>query len=257
MEKDKKYNVILGLMIFFFILFVGISIAWGLGFIGIKSNVDSTTNNTENVINSDSNKLENNSSNEILEGQENSNSNIASDSKDSASINSSSTNNQPILDVTNLDGTKCLNTEGMSYEYSTFKYNHGVSVVIKDNKLFFSVNNNELGDDNIKIEKYKDYEITGINVKDIAEIYVSGWGQAVVCPAVYFLMKDGSIIWLNSEDAIANKDFVVEGKIPNVKNIVRIVNAYASAGFGGGATILGLKSDGSFYDLCIETVNKQ
>lgn len=30
MEKNKKYNVVLGLMIFFFILFVGVCIAWGL-----------------------------------------------------------------------------------------------------------------------------------------------------------------------------------------------------------------------------------
>ena len=39
MEKDKKYNIILGLMIFFFILFVGVCIAWGLGIIGLKDNV--------------------------------------------------------------------------------------------------------------------------------------------------------------------------------------------------------------------------
>lgn len=36
MEKDKKYNVVLGLMIFFFLIIVGVSIAWGLGYIGLK-----------------------------------------------------------------------------------------------------------------------------------------------------------------------------------------------------------------------------
>lgn len=70
-------------------------------------------------------------------------------------------------------------------------------------------------------------------------------------------MKDGSIIWLNSQDAITNKDFVVEGKIPNVEDVVRIVNASSYDGIGSGITIVGVKADGTFYDLCLETVNKQ
>ena len=36
MEKDKKYNVVLGLMIFFFLLFVGVCLSWLLGFITIN-----------------------------------------------------------------------------------------------------------------------------------------------------------------------------------------------------------------------------
>ena len=48
MEKDKKYNIILGLMIFLFILFVGICIAWGLGIISINTN-KTTNNNTSYV----------------------------------------------------------------------------------------------------------------------------------------------------------------------------------------------------------------
>jgi len=50
MEKDKKYTLVLGLMIFFFILFVGVCVAWGLGFIGInitKTN-DSILENSQN-----------------------------------------------------------------------------------------------------------------------------------------------------------------------------------------------------------------
>jgi len=47
MEKDKKYNVVLGLMIFFFILVVGISLAWGLSSISKEDNSEDTK--TENV----------------------------------------------------------------------------------------------------------------------------------------------------------------------------------------------------------------
>lgn len=36
MEKDKKYNLVLGLMIFFFLLFVAGCAAWMLGFISFN-----------------------------------------------------------------------------------------------------------------------------------------------------------------------------------------------------------------------------
>ena len=35
-EKDKKYNAILGIMIFLFLIVLGVALAWGLGYIGIK-----------------------------------------------------------------------------------------------------------------------------------------------------------------------------------------------------------------------------
>lgn len=45
MEKDKKYNIVLGIMIFLFILVVGFAIAWGLGIIGLKDNDVKANNN--------------------------------------------------------------------------------------------------------------------------------------------------------------------------------------------------------------------
>lgn len=61
MEKDKKYSVIVGLLIFFFILFVGVCVAWGLGYInfGKQSNSNEITNGnvtTPNVSNEVTNK---------------------------------------------------------------------------------------------------------------------------------------------------------------------------------------------------------
>lgn len=49
MEKDKKYNIVLGIMIFLFILVVGFAIAWGLGIIGLKDN-EVKANNNDNVV---------------------------------------------------------------------------------------------------------------------------------------------------------------------------------------------------------------
>lgn len=49
MDKDKKYNIILGLMIFFFVIIVGIAIAFGLGYIGINKNASSNNNSQDNA----------------------------------------------------------------------------------------------------------------------------------------------------------------------------------------------------------------
>lgn len=49
-EKDKKYSVILGVMLFVFVVFVGVCIAWGLGYIGINSNKENDTVNNQNTV---------------------------------------------------------------------------------------------------------------------------------------------------------------------------------------------------------------
>ena len=51
MEKDKKYNIVLGLMIFLFVIVVAVCLAWGLGIIGIKRNkvIEKTNENQENI----------------------------------------------------------------------------------------------------------------------------------------------------------------------------------------------------------------
>ena len=54
MEKDKKYNVVLGLMIFFFVIIVGVCLAFGLGIItiGKDKNLNSEAGSTNtNVVN--------------------------------------------------------------------------------------------------------------------------------------------------------------------------------------------------------------
>lgn len=61
-EKDKKYNLILGLMIFFFILLVAVGVAYGLGIISINkinSEKKGEQNNTEVVSNNDTNTTNN------------------------------------------------------------------------------------------------------------------------------------------------------------------------------------------------------
>lgn len=86
MEKDKKYNLVLGLMIFFFVLLVGVCLAWGLGYIGInnknQSNNDLPNINQENNNNSEENILDNN------ENINNSNNNNSNNKAETESITS-------------------------------------------------------------------------------------------------------------------------------------------------------------------------
>lgn len=48
-EKDKKYNIILGIMIFLFVIIVGIVFAWGLGYIHFGKQVEDVDLYTENT----------------------------------------------------------------------------------------------------------------------------------------------------------------------------------------------------------------
>lgn len=54
---EKKYNIVLGLMIFFFIIVVGVAVAWGLGYIGFNNNVDDDKDN--NVVINEQEKTDN------------------------------------------------------------------------------------------------------------------------------------------------------------------------------------------------------
>ena len=52
MSKDKKQNIILGVMIFVFVVFMGVTIAWGLGYITANSKTTSNLQlKKQNVIN--------------------------------------------------------------------------------------------------------------------------------------------------------------------------------------------------------------
>lgn len=45
MEKDRKYNVVLGIMILLFLIIIGIAVAWGLGVIGLRENNEGVNDN--------------------------------------------------------------------------------------------------------------------------------------------------------------------------------------------------------------------
>lgn len=254
MEKDKKYNIVLGIMIFLFILLVGIAIACGLGVIGLKDNSILTDNEKE------SSEIESNDdviNNEVTTNQ---NETKYEDEKNTI-INIKNTQNPDLL---NLDVSKCLNKGNADIYSYVGSDEFGIYLYTYDNKINIRISSGSLleGRD-IKVEFDKNYEVTNIDVNETSQVFVIGCGQGIDFPIAFFLMKDGSVEWLNINDALTKKDFNAEGKIPNVQDIKTIINAGAigivdkETGAGPGwVTIIGVKEDGSFYDLVPLIVEK-
>ncbi len=250
MEKDKKYNVILGLMIFFFIIIIGVGIAWGLGYIGLNKNSISEDNvgyeSDNRTIENNQVKVEEQASNKV-----NNQTNIA---------NNTVKNTITKVSLLQLDSSKCLNkpTAGSEYKYMIDDC-YGVWVSYYDNKLYIGIS--EFGElakstSDINVEFGKSYEIKNIDVSKVSDVIIKGWGQGVDCPIVFFLMKDGTVEWLNSYQALVNKKFEAEGKITGVENVERIIRASVGGDDGpGNYTIIGIRADGTFYDL-YQSINK-
>lgn len=254
MGKNKKYNVILGLMIFFFIIIMGVVLAFSLGIFSINAD---KTENSDNA--SQKTDISAGFGNEVKEDEDiiKEETNVEDEKKVSKPVVSSGDNVNNNVTI-NLEDKKCLNNNDADYSWTSINYNHGVYGEKRNGKIYVGVNNSDLKDayDNLNMELYKSYEVTGIDVSKVATIFISGWGQDINVPAVFFLMTDGTVEWLNLKDSFTKGDYKAEGKISNVSNVVKITNAAATGGFGGGTTIVGIRNDGDFYDLCEETVNK-
>lgn len=254
MEKDKKYNVVLGLMIFFFLVIVGVSIAWGLGYIGINKN--SINENYE----ANNGTIENGQANIQNQVSNNTTTNSQTKVEEQASNKQTTSKTVSNVSVLNLDSSKCLDKDDdtSKYEYMINDY-FGTYVYYDQNKLYIGISENgELyqSSGDIIVECDKGYEIKNINVSEISEVIVEGWGNGIDFPVVFFLMVDGTVEWLDTQSAFTKKDFSAEGKVEGVENIVKIVKAGVSGEYDGGYTVLGVKQDGSFYDLINKTVNK-
>lgn len=251
MEKDKKYNVILGLMIFFFIIIVGVGIAWGLGYIGLNKNSISEDKagyeSNNSTIENNQVKVEEQASNKV---------------NNQTTVNKTENN----VSVLNIDGSKCLNkvNDGVQYKYHcSFNGELGVYISDENNKLYLRLLDGDLTDfmDSITIKTNTNYEIKNINVAEVADVFVGAYGNGINYPVIFFLMKNGTVNWLDVQAACENKDFNAEGIISDVNDIVKIAKCVYSAGTngeteGGAYTVLGFKQDGSFYDLISKTVNK-
>ena len=105
-----------------------------------------------------------------------------------------------------------------------------------------------------------DYTYTLSLNKKIRKVYVNGWGQSIGAETIFYLMEDGTIEYtpvsgeitneyVNKPDSFKLKSY---GKVPGVDGVVMIAGVTAqpvNTNIGGYWTLLGIKSDGTFYDL--------
>lgn len=103
------------------------------------------------------------------------------------------------------------------------------------------------------------YIISNFNNK-IRKVYVSGWGQAMGADTIFYLMEDGTVEYtpitskivkesVDTPDTVILKSY---GKIQNVEDVVMIATVSAgpaNSQTGGYMALVGIKADGSFYDI--------
>lgn len=96
--------------------------------------------------------------------------------------------------------------------------------------------------------------------KNVRKVYVNGWGQGWGQETIFYLMEDGTVEYTpltykvirglsGSVDSFSLKSY---GAVPNVEGVVILANGseyLTDSPYGGGMSILGIKSNGEFYNI--------
>lgn len=92
-------------------------------------------------------------------------------------------------------------------------------------------------------------EITGFSSEPV-EVFFGDFGQDIVEMKLLFLMKDGSVEYINVVDMLKNQSYKSQGKIKNLENIKQFECITVSDTDGGGyITTIAIDEDGYYYDL--------
>ena len=168
--------------------------------------------------------------------------------------NNSNTLNSNNLKYVEFNGRNTVheNTENMNYALSDFVNLNGDEVEIIKTRDKFELYNNTYGKEtlvsNQKDNTYK-ATITGFKSKVIG-YFEGGLGHEITGKIHLFILEDGTIEYIKEYTMFKDNSFVSEGKLENVKDIVRIEQGFSSYPQGGGARdIFLIRNDGKFYSL--------
>ena len=170
--------------------------------------------------------------------------------------------------IKKLDLSKSLNTTGVKYSNpSTKEGDFGISMSINDDKKYVTMGINwpkfgPLSGSSAYSENTEYYQINGFS-KKIKSTFIGSLGQDSVGITLFFIMEDGTVEYMpmfinkgdhyemnyqyNSEGKVDS--FKVSGILSNVEDVYKLYNVNASKGVGSWGTTIGVKKDGSFYDL--------
>lgn len=235
--KQGKVMTIIAIILILVLVIFGVFAA--LGYVSFNFNKEGI-DETEDIIESDETSLPN----EVVQNEE------------------EETEVVDAYDMTNIDRDSFLNvtfsSDDLAGNFACYNEFAGIQVRGQNGKFYLSINSDEIETKTlfteINIEKGNEYEITGVNSNDVKEVYLLGYGQSLDVPALLFLMKDGTVKWLNVKLALSNTKFEVTN-VDGVSDVSLITNM-SSSGPGAGIDIIGVRNDGKIYNLTKLTVNK-
>lgn len=185
---------------------------------------------------------------------------------------SDNTNNNDGTELTDFDITKFDNTkpaingsEGIAYNLKNQDTsNLGLSIRLNNDKKSATITINwskyfEVYGISITTGETREYNVTNFN-KNIKDVYINGFGQWSGYETAFYIMEDGTVEYTPIKYALGNNGsssttvLKSYGQIPGVSGVVKMVIAEdycvnTSSCVGGSYNILGIKSDGSFYDI--------
>ena len=178
------------------------------------------------------------------ENTENNSNKVTDNNKESCSLKLPIFNNNCINNkdkniqyniTTNYQGIYCkLNKDNKSvnidFDWDKLKSLYGINIPS-------GLNNNH---QSVKISNFD---------KEICNIYIYGFGQAIGQETVLFLMSDGTVEYMPLRKSLKNQEYKSYGKIAGIEEIVTINSGSCTPEFGGWYDIFAIKQDGSFYIL--------
>ena len=185
MEKDKKYNIVLGIMIFFFVLFVAVCIAWGLS---RKTDLNKQTNSVRQEENTSINQTE-----EV---------NPVEEAYKKYDFNWISKNRSQITYVE--DGKIIIN--GLTREQKILKFDYGTPIMSAPlpgqafNGIAVLNESGEAYEVEFLNEDYTKIEVKRVNVDEkIVDISSTGGNGSAIYYGPYYLTETGRVIDLNNK----------------------------------------------------------
>lgn len=234
MNSEKKQNIILGMMIFLFVIFISIIVAWALGYISVnKSNVTSSENaETKNVMSNEATNNTNKTQVEIKEVEKG----VFVPFDASKCKNPVESDTVYTAYPSNSTGiyAECIN--GEVYMYKSFDSTFTEDMFIN---MIGNINMPEYGSKK-KVEGFD---------KDVVDIYISMGGIGNCYPIVLFLMEDGTVEYMKSGECISSGNLKTAGKVEGLSNIVRLVKISRHGNGPGSWSVAAITADGDFYDI--------
>ena len=152
-----------------------------------------------------------------------------------------------------IDESKCINVKEQTYNVkrnSISIFQTCQATVENKKEVSLRINGDivkKMHNLDISVDKFGYLERVINNFEgSVVDVKVFNVGQGVGNEVIFFLMEDGTVEYMELIKAMQKDEYKSQGKIKGVEGVVEINLAYGSRNFH---SPIGVKEDGSFYDL--------